>query len=73
MALSTCKSEYISTASACQAVSLDSLMLELRIKEEEVVIFMIDNKSAINLVKHPIAHGKRKHIETRSLSSRPSH
>ncbi|MCI48765.1 copia protein, partial [Trifolium medium] len=25
----------------------------------------IDNKSAINLAKNPIADGKRKHIETR--------
>jgi len=26
---------------------------------------MVNNKSAINLAKHPIAHGKSKHIETR--------
>lgn len=64
MALYTCESEYISTAmSACQVVSLDSLTPELRITE--VVILMVDNKPAINLIKHPITHGKSKHIETR--------
>jgi hypothetical protein len=26
---------------------------------------MIDNKSAINLAKNPIAHGRSKHIETK--------
>lgn len=25
---------------------------------------LVDNKSAIDLVKHPIAHGRSKHIET---------
>jgi len=40
-------------------------MLELGIKEEEVVILMVDNKSIINLAKHLITHGKSKHIETR--------
>lgn len=51
--------------SACQAAWFDSLMLELRIKEEEVVILMVNNKSSINLIKHLIAHRKNKHIETR--------
>jgi hypothetical protein len=29
------------------------------------MILMVDNKSAINLAKNPIAHGRSKHIETR--------
>lgn len=66
VALSTCESEYIAAAmSACQAAWLDSLMTELEIKEEEAVILKVDNKSAINLAKHPISHGKSKHIEAR--------
>jgi len=53
--------------SVCQVVWLDALMTELSIKEyeEENVILRIDNKSAINLAKHPITHGKNKHIEER--------
>jgi hypothetical protein len=40
-------------------------MLELRIKEEEVVILMVNNKSSINLTKHLIEHRRNKDIETR--------
>jgi hypothetical protein len=29
------------------------------------VVLKIDNKSAINLAKNPVSHGKSKHIETR--------
>jgi hypothetical protein len=66
VALSICESEYIVISmSACQAAWLDSLMLELRIKEEEVVILMVNDKSSINLTKHLIAHRTNKHIETR--------
>ncbi|KEH35399.1 hypothetical protein MtrunA17_Chr3g0125771 [Medicago truncatula] len=42
-------------------------MIELRICDEVPVRLKIDNKSAINLVKNPICHGKIKHIETSSI------
>jgi len=35
------------------------------IKLKEPIKLLIDNKSAINLAKNPIAHDKSKHIETR--------
>lgn len=66
VALSSCESEYVAAAmSACQAVWLDTLMQELKMKEPTAVRLLIDNKSAINLAKHPVAHGRSKHIETR--------
>lgn len=51
--------------SVCQALWLDTLMEELKMKENKEVKLLIDNKSAINLAKHPIAHRRSKHIETR--------
>lgn len=54
--------------SACQAAWLDALMNELSIKEEgkeEAVTLKVDNQSAINLAKHPVSHGRSKHIEAR--------
>lgn len=51
--------------SVCQALWLDTLMEELKMKENKEAKLLIDNKSAINLAKHPIAHRRSKHIETR--------
>ena len=66
VALSSCEAEYIAASmGACQAIWLDNLMQELMIKKESVVELFVDNKSAISLAKHPVAHGRSKHIETR--------
>jgi transposase InsO family protein len=66
VALSSCEAEYIAASmGACQAIWLDNLMQELMIKKEGVVELFMDNKSAISLAKHPVAHGRSKHIETR--------
>ena len=40
-------------------------MAELKIREKTPVRRLIDNKSAISLAKHPTAHGRSKHIDTR--------
>jgi len=48
-----------------QANWLQNVLEELMIKLKEPIKLLIDNKSAINLAKNPIAHGKSKHIETR--------
>jgi len=43
-------------------------MNELSIKEEgkgEAVTLKVDNQSAINLAKHPVSHGRSKHIKAR--------
>ncbi|XP_073219662.1 secreted RxLR effector protein 161-like [Cicer arietinum] len=66
-ALSSCEAEYIArTFATCQAKWLDSVMKELRcevMKElrcevMKPLILRIDNKSAINLAKNPISHGR---------------
>lgn len=38
-------------------------MKELSIQEKQVMKLKVDKKSAINLAKHPISHGRSKHIE----------
>jgi len=50
--------------SACQAIWLDTLMQEIKVKKSGEVKLFMDNKSTINLAKHPAAHGRSKHIET---------
>lgn len=66
VALSSCEAEYIATSyAACQANWLDSLMKEIHIEMPEPVQLFVDNKSAINLAKNPVSHGRSKHIETR--------
>ncbi|XP_019431392.1 PREDICTED: uncharacterized protein LOC109338575 [Lupinus angustifolius] len=50
VALSSCEAEYITTnMSTCQVVWLDGLMKELRMKIEEKMQLMMDNKSTIKL------------------------
>ncbi|KHN30907.1 hypothetical protein glysoja_017444, partial [Glycine soja] len=41
------------------------LMEELNMRDCSPMRLWIDNKSAIDLAKHPVAHGKSKHIETK--------
>ena len=66
VALSSCEAEYISAAfGASQALWLGMLLEELNIKCSNVMKLRIDNKSAIDLAKHPIAHGRNKHIEVK--------
>ncbi|XP_057435865.1 secreted RxLR effector protein 161-like [Lotus japonicus] len=64
VALSTCEAEYISTCSAaCQALWLHTLLLELQISVGDYVELLVDNRSAIDLSKNPVSHGRSKHIE----------
>jgi hypothetical protein len=66
VALSTCEAEYISACNAaCQGIWLQSLLQEMKIDVDHEVELMVDNKSAINLARNPIAHGRSKHIETK--------
>ena len=66
VALSSCEAEYIVGAFvACQAIWIDSLVKEIQVEPQKLVQILIDNKSAINLAKNPISHGRSKHIETR--------
>lgn len=66
VALSSCEAEYVAAStSACQAVWLDALMQEMKMKIPGPIRLLIDNKLTINLANHPISHGRSKHIETR--------
>jgi hypothetical protein len=50
---------------ACQAQWLCMLMQELGLKSDDKVRMMLDSKSATDFAKHPVAHGRSKHIETK--------
>ena len=64
VALSSCETEYISVSMCvCQALWLMNLLKELGSSVEKVITLLVDNISAINLARNPIAHGRRKHIE----------
>ncbi|RDY01340.1 Copia protein, partial [Mucuna pruriens] len=64
--LSSCEAEYIATSMGVyQALWLENLMTKMKIKREEPMKMLIDNKSAISVTKHLIAHGRSKHIKTR--------
>ncbi|PWA81315.1 ribonuclease H-like domain, Reverse transcriptase, RNA-dependent DNA polymerase [Artemisia annua] len=62
VALSSCESEFIA---ATQALWLKGLLSRLTHSNEEKVTIMVDNKSAIELIKNPVFHGRSKHIDTK--------
>ena len=62
----TCEVEHISACNAaCEGLWLQSLLLIMKIGVEEQIELLVDNKSAINLARNPIAHGRSKHIENK--------
>ena len=64
--LSTTEAEYIAAAScACQYIWLMRLLEKLGHKGEEGSIMYCDNSSTIQLSKHPVFHGKSKHIDVK--------
>ncbi|GAU31071.1 hypothetical protein TSUD_322080 [Trifolium subterraneum] len=66
VALSSCEAEYIAASlSTCQAIWLRNLIEEISLVKCNTVTLKVDNVSAINLAKNPIAHGRSKHIEMR--------
>ena len=66
VALSTCEAEYVAgDVAACQFVWLLNLLQDLKIKVKKPLKLIIDNKSAINLARNPVLHGRSKHIETK--------
>ncbi|GJT30402.1 ribonuclease H-like domain, reverse transcriptase, RNA-dependent DNA polymerase [Tanacetum coccineum] len=66
VALSSCESEFIAaTTAATQALWLKRLLSKLTHSKEEKVTIMVDNKSAIALMKNPVFHGRSKHIDTK--------
>ncbi|MCI04279.1 cationic amino acid transporter 1-like, partial [Trifolium medium] len=66
VALSSCEAEYIAASlCACQAIWLMNLIDEIMGEDHGAVTMKIDNISAINLAKNPMAHGRSKHNEMR--------
>lgn len=66
VALSTTEAEYIDAAScACQSVWLSRILKAIGCEGKSETVIMCDNSSTIQLSKHPMFHGKSKHIEVR--------
>jgi len=64
--LSSYEAEYIAASeAACQAVWLDAPMKKLQLEKSCKVKLLVDNKSSIDLARHPTSHGRSKHIETK--------
>ena len=64
VALSSCEVEFMAaTAAACQGVWLRNLLTLITDMERGPVVIYIDNKSAIDLAKNPVFHGRSKHID----------
>lgn len=53
------------TAAACQAIWLRNMLRQIADEGSGPVILYIDNKSAIDLAKNPVFHGRSKHIDIR--------
>lgn len=66
VALSTCEAEFMAaTAAACQGIWLRNLLMQVTDIGPSPVVIYVDNKSAIDLTKNPVFHGRSKHIHIR--------
>jgi hypothetical protein len=66
VALSSCEAEYMaSSAATCQAIWLVGLLSEILGTPEKPPQLKVDNKSAIDLIRNPVHHGRSKHIRIR--------
>jgi hypothetical protein len=66
VATSSCESEYITAATtACQGLWFSKLIDELLSEEPRALKLLVDNKSAISLIKNPMFHEHSKHIDLR--------
>lgn len=63
--LSTAEAEYVAAGSCCTQLLWLKRMLEDYGLESEGVKVLCDNRSAIDIAKNPVQHGRTKHIETR--------
>ncbi|XP_070031843.1 secreted RxLR effector protein 161-like [Nicotiana tomentosiformis] len=62
--LSTCEAEYVAaTSCTCHAIWQIRLLKELHLPQIEATKICINNKSAQALVKNPVYHDRRKHID----------
>lgn len=66
VALSSCKAEFMAaTATVCQGIWLRNVLSQITGKYIGPVTIYIDNKSAIDLARNPVFHGRSKHIDIR--------
>lgn len=63
IALFSCEAEYMAAATAiCQSIWLHDLLREISRQQVGVHILYADNRSAIELMKNTVLHGRSKHI-----------
>ncbi|KAD6453258.1 hypothetical protein E3N88_07963 [Mikania micrantha] len=66
VALSSCEAEFMAaTSAACEALWLRNLVADLTGNEAQKVVLLVDNASAISLMKNPVFHSRSKHIDTK--------
>ena len=71
VAQSTAEAEYIACSScANQGVWLRKLLEDLSLKQEEAMVILCDNTSAIAIAQNPVQHGRTKHIPVKYHSLR---
>lgn len=64
VALSSCEAEFMAaTAASCQAIWLRKLLSQITGIYIQPMTLFIDNKSAIDLAKNPVFHGRSKDID----------
>lgn len=69
VALSSCEAEFMAaTAAACQGIWLHKVLSQVADVQEGPVVLYIDNKSAIDLTKNPVFHGRSKHAHRYTVS-----
>jgi len=69
--LSTCEAEYVAASlSVCHAIWLRNLLSKLEMKQKGGTVIRVDNKSAIELAKNSVNHGRNKHIDVKFHSIR---
>lgn len=66
VALSLCEAEFMApTSAACQGIWLRNVLRRITSESIGPVILCNDNRSAIDLAKNPVFHGRSKHIDIR--------
>ncbi|XP_074377069.1 secreted RxLR effector protein 161-like [Apium graveolens] len=66
VALSSCEAEFmVATAAACQGMWLRNVLSQVMNECIGPIVLYIDNKSAIDLAKNHVFHGRSKHISIR--------
>jgi len=53
------------SSTVCEAIWLRNILKKLDHPQEESTVIFVDNKSAIQVAKNPVHHGRSKHIDTR--------